>query len=179
MTTSSMGLGPDYDKKFYRLPYGTFSKVPLPSDPRSSHDTYPLNLDETIKGSMVAMAERRGRKYASAFKSKTPSGLQLRPSTSGPLGPGSFPGAEVSSLVVKDPYNRSASFLTYRRTKQPFLPPENLNEMKPFSEVHNKGIKISETGARPGKVHMTEWTKKKVCKIYPKLAKEMYGDTNG
>ena len=173
-----MGLGPDFDRKFRRLPYGTFSKAPLDSPVRLSHDSYPLDLDQGIKGSMAAMAERRGRKYASVFRSKTPSGLQLRPSTSGPVGPGSFPGAEVPALVVKDPYNRSAAFLTYRRTKQPFLPPENLNELKPFSEINNRGIKISETGAKPGKVHMIEWTKKKVSKIYPKLAKEIYGDIN-
>ena len=178
MTTSSMGLGPDYDKNFRRLDYGTFSKAPLLPSHRISHDVYPLDLDQTIKGSMAVMAERRGRKYASAFRSKTPNGLQLRPSTSGPLGPGSFPGAEIPSLVVKDPYNRSASFLTFRRIKQPFLPPENLNELKSFSEVNCKGIRISDTGAKPGKVHMIEWTKKKVSKIYPKLAKEMYGDTN-
>ena len=53
--------------------------------------------------------------------------------------------------------------------------PDNPVELKSFTEVHKNGISFLQQGKNSGNVHLQQWTKTKIDKIYPKLAKRKYG----
>jgi hypothetical protein len=173
-STSTLGLGPDYDKSFQRLSYGTFSKASRDNAEKPGYRITPIDVDCGGKASLATKSLKHGRPYSSVFRSNTPSGLSIRPPTSGSVGPGDFPGAEIPAITIKDPYNMSAAFMSLRTYEQRTLAPESSVEIKTFQEVNPKGARISATGAKPGKTHIIEWTRKKVVKIYPKLAKKLY-----
>lgn len=111
LSTSTIGLGPDWDKPFLTLHEHCFSKCPKNEKPVIEYKTHALDIDAGPKMSLATSVLKSRKTLASAFKSKTPIGMQIRPATSGTIGPGSFPGAELSAMEIKYPLCRSASFL--------------------------------------------------------------------
>ena len=149
--TTGMQLSLDYDK-FYD------KKIPLSitghseresSSTRYNKSRYEYNTDFSItvdSGNQVSLdthMKQNPLKFSTAFKSKTVSGPCYPTPTSGTLlGPGSFPGADTSSLVIKNPNKKSSSFLGRRHSLvSKVAEPHSIIKSPLFIQSNKKGHK--------------------------------------
>lgn len=101
-------------------------------------------------------------------------GLEIPPSTSGPLGPGSFPGANKSTLEIRWPDKPTCSMMTGRKVVVKMAVPDSCGELKPSPAL--VGGKFNVAGKEAGaNIHIRNFARKKIGKIYPRLAVKKYG----
>ena len=102
--------------------------------------------------------------------------MQIVPPTTGRhIGPGKYLGAE-STLVVKEPEKKSTFFMRPRKLEVIKFQESSTDDipLKTFQEENFRGITFEESGKGGGNVHLLNWTKSKIEKVYPKLAKQKW-----
>jgi hypothetical protein len=171
--TTGLLLSPFYDQHIddKKVPVTLKSALPrtVVFDVNSLTAGIDLNPDWGPKASVQAEVRNSPRKLASVFKSKKEVGFNMPPPTSGTkIGPGSYPGAEVPSLVVKNPKQRSACFLIPRPYFQPKPAVEDsTGELPKFSDIHTQGpffVMEGKVNAKP----IQQMTQKRFQQIYPR-----------
>lgn len=178
--TTGMQLTLDYDQKFDK-------RIPITLNRRGGRDcvhevvmkpmhdsnsNVPLNAGYGSQASFQSCVERSPLKFSKAFKSEVASGSRYVTPTSGCLiGPGSFPGAELSGVRVRNPDRLSPAFLVSRPYNHPIVAnQDSLVGLATFSDINKKGSVFSqECNSGTKNNHLAEWTKKKIIQIYPRL----------
>lgn len=179
--TSGMKLGHDYDR-----PIVERGKVPIKLDFKGDRISRPNreyitgNIDVVPdcgnKMSLETSANVTKKEYAMVFKSKAQVGMSIPKTTSlDHVGPGSYRGKEVPSCAVRESHREHYFFKRDRRFSVRQALVDSHVKIKPFSETHNRGISFAKDGKSAGNVHLQEWTRTKIIKIYPKLGRKKYG----
>ena len=178
--TTGMQLTLDYDQKFDK-------RIPISLNGRSERDcvngiimkpmhdvksNFSPNVGYGNQASFLCCVERSPLKFSKAFKSKVASGNHYVIPTSGCLiGPGSFPGAELSGVRIRNPDKQSPAFLVYRPYNHPIIAnQDSLVSLATFGDVNRRGSVFSQecvSGTKNN--HLAEWTRKKIIQIYPRL----------
>lgn len=171
--TTGLLLGPDYDANFDKRLSFDMSKSQLSSSGRSRssspvHDVQ-VNVDKYF--SVQSEVASSPRKYAACFRSKDNAGLHVIPQTTSPnIGPGSYPGAYLPTLEIRDPHKLSLGFrrgprgLDVRKAL-----PDGYDDHKTFAEKHTKGPIFPLSASPHRKNHLAEVAERKLSQIYPKL----------
>ena len=116
------------------------------------------------------------QEYAMIFKSKSKVGMEIPTTTVlNHIGPGSYRGKEIPSCTVHEPDRQHYFFKRDRQFPVRQALTDTHEKIKSFSETHNRGISFAKDGKSSGNVHLQEWTKTKIIKIYPKLGRKKYG----
>ena len=178
--TTGMSLTLDYDSKFdKRIPISVTghceresSNVKLTKPQYEYNSAIPLTVDCGPQASFQTIVLQSPIKFSTVFKSKVEAGCTYPTSSTGTLlGPGVFPGANISSIAITNPGHFSSAFLA----SKPSVPVKIANvdsssKLPKFTDVNDKGFIFGcedLSGKKPG--HLAAWTKKKIKKIYPKL----------
>ena len=168
--TTGMQLSLDYDKF-------NDKKIPLSitghsdresSSTRYNKSKYEYNTDFAItvdSGNQISFdthMRQNPLKFSTAFKSKIDSGPYYPAPTSGTLlGPGSFPGADTSSLIIKNPNKKSPSFLGHKQVARP----DTTTKLPLFTQTNKKVHNFNcEDASANSDDRLSDWTKQKLFK---------------
>jgi len=132
------------------------------------------------------------------IRSKTESGIQIPVPVSGDIGPGAYPGTEIPAIQIKSPKKISPPFIKSNNLHDIRFLNSNLNTLRPrFNVTHNVivdkqyssnansnsnlnkipfqkpgGVLFSMDKIFDGNVYKQKIAKRKIKKIYPKLAEK-------
>ena len=133
-----------------------------------------------------------------AYRSKAESGIQIPVPMSGEIGPGAYPGTEIPAIQIKSPKKISPPFIKTNNLHDVRFLNSNLNTLRPrFNVTHNViadkqyslnansnsnlnkipfqkpgGVLFSTDKIFDGNVYKQKIAKRKIKKIYPKLAEK-------
>jgi len=181
--TSGMTLSGDWDKHLvkkipfsFQPPAHTGKKSLRKPDAHKSEGA-DVDVDVGHMFSIVHTAAKSPVKYSAAFRSSAKVGMEIPVPTSGVnIGPGSFPGAHATSLVVVQP-DRPSHFILRGRPQHVRRPVPDLTEpVLPFAERHKSGPIFDKHVISGGNVVLAAIVKERMTKIYPKLAEKKFPD---
>lgn len=177
--TNGMKLGHDYDNHLIskgRVPISIAARTPKFVQHKTDVVDVDVDPDCGHKKSLATAAQTTTLKYAAVFKSKIPIGTEIpKQPALNHVGPGYYRPKGLSSVEIIDPIRESSMFKTERKFNSKVALPDSLAELPSFADVHDRGIRFMKQGSSSGNVHLQEWTKTKIKKIYPRLAKKKYG----
>lgn len=178
--TSGMILDQDWDKRVFDsrkiIPkFGTGPRYPKERPKDGANVDIDVDKFPPPKNSLQMSSKYSPIKYSAAFISNAPVGCPVTLPTSGTLGPGNYDSFKPA-IEIKNPDKPSLAFLCKKlNLKEDNGGFESVEELPKFSDIHTKGPKfplaVKSTGRND---HVLQFTKKKMEKIYPKLAKKKF-----